>query len=319
METIDVNILRLIYAFIQEGPLPSEVRLISRTWNNVFLSTLGDIETITFSQQMLIGNESSISGLEDQLIEFINRYYNVVRLSIYGFKKELYDFVAKVLAKTHLSKKVEMLFVFTVASPNHPLVEALDLKKIFPNLRKVWLWNKKLKRLLNTGDLECIEIPKSRFELTSEISCFYEWYEMTDDITRFWDQILKYIAGFERIELDGYCMRIKANRRYLLPIDIRNRINSRNRFSFDFLDDHIFNFLCKPIVSKKKMVLPFPRKIELREDRVVNVFRFLLSQGYTRFERCLELARLVDEKKFNSTTFEKGLRKLFKQWKKNVV
>ncbi len=87
METIDVNILSLIYAFAQEGPLPSEVRLISKAWNKIFLSTLGDIETMTFSQHMFIGKNSSIVGLEDQLIEYVNRYYNVVRINLWIQKR----------------------------------------------------------------------------------------------------------------------------------------------------------------------------------------------------------------------------------------
>jgi hypothetical protein len=314
METIDINILSLIYAFVQEGPLTSEVRLISKPWNKIFLSTLGDIETMTFSEQMFIGKNSSIIGLEDQLIEFVNRYYNVVRLSIYGFKKELYDFVS-ILAKTNLSKKVEILFVFTAASPNHRLVEALDLKKSFPNLRKVWLWNKRITRLLNAGDLECVEIPKSMTTLTPEVSCFCEWYEMTGELLQFWDLILRYIAGFERIELNGYCMRLKANNRYLLPKDIRNRTKSKNLYALDYLDAHIFNFLHKNVAVERQIVLPFPRTIEKREDRVVNVFGFLLTQGYTRFEHCLELAKVLDKKQ-HRPTYEKGLRKLFS---KNVV
>ncbi len=165
-----------------------------------------------------------------------------------------------ILAKTHLSRKVEILFVFTAASPNHRLVEALDLKKSFPNLRKVWLWNKRLTRLLNTGDLQCLEIPKSMTTVTPEVSCFCEWFEMTGELLRFWDLILRYIAGFERIELDGYCMRLKANNRYLLPKDIRNRIKSRNLFAFDYLDDHIFNFLHKNVSGSRQIVLPFPNK-----------------------------------------------------------
>jgi hypothetical protein len=306
MDTIDDNVLNLIYSFIYHGGrMPMHLRLVSQAWNRYYLLMLGELETVTFSEKVLIGSDSdaSIEGLEDQILEYVNRYRNVIRLSIYGFKTELHRFFDKILARSRLRKSVEALYIFTVASPNHPRTEAIELNNIFPNLRTVWLWNNRHKRLLKANNVEWMQIPKQiRKGYEKGLYDFCEWYEMTGEVVWFWQRIVNTLSSDwshyqQRCCLKG--IKVNPNKKFKLPI----AYEGRTTYAYDYLDNLIFD-----IILKNKMYLKYNCKTVL-----VDIFTSLVEQGYNRRAHCLQLAKYLDRLVFRANgsrnkRFEKGMK-----------